>query len=176
MPASPARPLALIGLMGAGKSAVTHILGERLGVTTADLDAFIEAEEGRPIAELFEREGEAYFRRREGEVLRQVLAAGARVISCGGGLVVDPVHRALLHEHCLVVWLEVSPHEAARRIGDATGRPLLTGAPPEARLSELLAARGPLYAEAAHCHVATDGLSTEAVADAVLTAASSQRV
>ena len=75
-----------------------------------------------------------------------------------------------------MVWLEVSPHEAARRIGDPNGRPLLAGGPPEARLSELLAARGPLYAEAAHRHVATDGLSADAVADAVLTAVSTQRV
>jgi shikimate kinase len=167
----PDRPLALVGLMGAGKSAVTRILGERLGVAVADLDAFIEAEEGCPIAELFEREGEAYFRRREGEVLRQALEAGARVIACGGGVVLDPAHRALLRDRCRVVWLEVSPPEAARRIGDADGRPLLAGAPPESRLTALLAARGPRYAEVAHRRVATDGRTAEQVADAVVAAA-----
>src|SRR5881409_531040 len=134
----PDRPLALVGLMGAGKSAVTRILGERLGVTVADLDAFIEAEEGCPIAELFEREGEGYFRRREGEVLRQVLEAGARVIACGGGVVLDPAHRAVLRDRCRVVWLEVSAAEAAHRVGDADGRPLLAGAAPVPRLTALL--------------------------------------
>src|SRR6185503_19607132 len=98
MPSSPRDPLALVGLMGAGKSAVARVLGERLGVAVADIDAFIEAEEGSTIGELFEREGEPWFRRREGEVLRQALDAGARVIACGGGLVLDPAHRALLRE------------------------------------------------------------------------------
>jgi shikimate kinase len=165
------RPFALVGLMGAGKSAVARILGERLGVTVADLDAFIEAEEGCPIAELFEREGEVYFRRREGEVLRQALEAGARVIACGGGVVFDPAHRVLLRDRCHVVWLEVSSSEAARRVGRADGRPLLAGAPLESRLTALLAARGPLYAEVAHRRVATDGRTAEQVADAVATAA-----
>src|SRR5262245_3650554 len=137
----PDRPLALVGLMGAGKSAVARILGERLGAAVADLDAFVEAAEGCPITELFEREGETYFRRREGEVLRQALDAGARVIACGGGVVLDPGHRSLLRERCRVVWLEVSPAEAARRVGSKSGRPLLAGGSPPGRLAELLQAR-----------------------------------
>jgi len=168
MSASPARPLALVGLMGAGKTAVAQILGERLGVTVADLDAYLEAAEGCSIAELFEREGEAYFRRREGEVLRKALRAGARVIACGGGVVLDPSHRALLREQCDVVWLEVSPAEAARRVGGTPGRPLLAGAAPQARLEALLAERAPLYAQVAHRRVDTEGRSPEAVADAIL--------
>jgi len=168
MSATGARPIALVGLMGAGKSAVARILGERLGVTVADLDAWLEAEEARSIAELFEHEGEAYFRRREGQVLRQALDAGARVIACGGGVVLDPVHRALLHERCEVWWLEVSPRDAARRVGNPAGRPLLRGAPPEARLATLLAERAPLYAEVAQHRVDTGPLTPEAVADAIL--------
>jgi shikimate kinase len=164
----PARPLALVGLMGAGKTAVARILGERLGTAVADLDAYLEAEEGRTIGELFEREGEAYFRRREGEVLRQALASGARVIACGGGVVLDPAHRALLREHCEVVWLEVPAVEAARRVGAAGGRPLLAGAPALERLAALLAERGRLYAEVAHRRVDTAGRTPEQVADLVL--------
>ncbi len=168
MSATRTRPIALVGLMGAGKSAVARILGERLGATVADLDAWLEAEEGRSIAELFEREGEAYFRRREGEVLRQALEAGARVIACGGGVVLDPAHRALLRERCEVVWLEVSAAAAARRVGDAAGRPLLRGAPAEARLAALLAERAPLYAEVSERRVDTGSLAPDAVADAIL--------
>lgn len=168
MSATPARPLALVGLMGAGKTAIARILGERLGVSVADLDAYLESAEGCSISELFEREGEAYFRRREGEVLRQALGVGARVIACGGGVVLDPAHRALLRERCDVVWLEVSPAEAARRLAGATDRPLLRGAPAEARLETLLAERSPLYAEVAHRRVDTEALDPEAVADAIL--------
>ena len=168
MTPSPVRPLALVGLMGAGKSAVAHVLGERLGVVVADLDAYIEAAEGCRISELFEREGEAYFRRREGEVLRKALAAGARVVACGGGVVLDPAHRALLRDQCDVVWLEVSPAEAARRIGGGGGRPLLAGAPPRARLESLLAERGPLYAEIADRRIDTEARTPDQVADVIL--------
>src|SRR5690242_13733654 len=146
------RPIALIGLMGAGKTAVARALGERLGSSVADLDAMIEAVEGRSIAELFEREGEAWFRRRERELLEQALGSGIRVIACGGGVVLDPANRRRLREACRVVWLEVSAGEAARRVSAAGARPaslrpLLAGGPPEARLAALLAERAPLYAE-----------------------------
>lgn len=175
MNATTIRPLALVGLMGAGKSAVARVLGERLGASVADLDAMIEAGEGSSITELFERSGEAWFRRREGELLAQVLALGVRVIACGGGIVADPAHRRVLRERCMVAWLEVSPPEAARRVradsaDPGSVRPLLAGADPEARLAELLAARGPMYAEVAHVCVPTDGRTPPEVADAVLRA------
>src|SRR2546428_7633249 len=89
-------PIALIGIMGAGKSAVARLLGERLGTVVADLDAMIEAEEGSSVAELFERAGEGYFRARESELLARALSAGARVLACGGGVVLDPARRAML--------------------------------------------------------------------------------
>ncbi len=163
------RPIALVGLMGAGKSAVARILGERLGAVVADLDSMVEADEGCTIAELFEREGEAYFRRREGELLDRALSAGATVLACGGGVVLDPVRRAMLRSRCHVVWLQVAPAEAARRVAeDSARRPLLRGGPPEARLGELLEQRGPLYAEASCGRVTTDGRSPDQVADAVI--------
>ena len=171
MQPSSLRPIALIGLMGAGKSAVARVLGERLGAVVADLDAIIEAEEGAPIAELFERAGEAWFRRREIEHLETVLAVGADLIACGGGIVIDPRGRALLSERCRVVWLEVEPAEAARRVAASSGlRPLLAGQVPEQRLAELLAERAPLYAAVAHVRVVTDGRTPAEVADAALQA------
>lgn len=162
------RPVALIGLMGAGKTAVAQALGERWGVAIADLDAMIEAEEGCSVAELFRRQGEPYFRRREGELLRSALASGARVIACGGGIVLDPARRALLRERCHVVWLEVSPATAAARIGAAAAaRPVLGDGPAEARLAAVLDERSALYAEAAGTRVSTEGLKPSEVAEAV---------
>src|SRR6516225_7547904 len=117
------RPIALIGLMGAGKSAVARVLGERLGVSVADLDGMIEAVEGCTVAELFERAGEAWFRRRESELLERVIATGVGVVACGGGVVLEPKRRAALHERCFTVWLEVTPAEAARRLGGLPGDP-----------------------------------------------------
>jgi shikimate kinase len=159
------RPIALIGIMGAGKSEVAARLGERLGCSVADLDAMIEAERGCTITQLFDREGESVFRRLERELLDRVLHAGIRVIACGGGIVLDAVARARLHADCNVVWLEVSPAEAAKRVaGDTDLRPLLRGGKPEVRLSELLAARNSWYDEVATMRVATDGRTPDEIA------------
>ena len=164
-------PIALVGMMGAGKSAVAAALGERLAVAVADLDAMLEAETGATIAELFSREGVPAFRRREAELFQRVLAAGAGVIACGGGLVLTASERARLRSRCRTAWLEVSPETAAARIGrDAAARPLLHGAPLVPRLAALLAERAALYAEVAEARVPTDGRSVEQVAEAVLAA------
>jgi shikimate kinase len=169
------RPIALIGLMGAGKSSVARVLGERLGVSVADLDGMIEAIEGESVAALFERAGEPWFRRREGELLAEALGSGVRVVACGGGIVLDPERRRLLRESCRVVWLEVDPAEALARLSAQDGepartRPMLAGGDPGARLRDLLRERGPLYAEAAHVRVPTAGRTPDQVADAVLAA------
>jgi shikimate kinase len=174
-PGESARPIALIGLMGAGKSSVARVLGERLGVGVADLDGMIEAVEGCSVAELFERAGEAWFRRRESELLAEAIRSGVRVVACGGGVVLDPERRRLLRERCRVVWLEASPETATARLeaagaNAASVRPLLAGQATRERLETLLRERAPLYAEAAHARVATDGQSAEQVADAVLEA------
>src|SRR5262249_5628723 len=138
------RPIALVGIMGAGTSAVARVPGERMGTVVADLDAMIEAEEGASVAELFERAGEPYFRRRESELLDRALAAGARVLACGGGIVLDPARRAMLRTRCRVVWLEVAPAEAARRASAGGGRrPLLGGGEPAAPPAPPLPPRRP---------------------------------
>ncbi len=170
-----ARPIALVGLMGAGKSTVARALGERLGAAVADLDAMAEAERGCSVAELFEREGEPAFRRLEGRILDQALAAGAGVVSCGGGIVLDPAHRSALAARCRVVWLEVSPATAALRLASTAGsRPLLTAGAggadvtPLQRLEALLAVRRPLYEQVAQVCVSVEGRTEDEVADEVL--------
>lgn len=155
--------------MGAGKSVVARILGERLGVAVADLDTMLEAEAGCTIAELFERDGEPAFRGREARLLDQALAAGANVVACGGGIVLSPAARAVLRSRCRAVWIEVTPEEAARRVRERLGtRPLLAGGDPRTRLEALLAERAPLYAEIALSRVVSGRMDPEQVADAVL--------
>jgi shikimate kinase len=157
--------------MGAGKSAVAAALGERMGASVADLDAMIEAAEGCSVAELFSRAGEPSFREREFQVLQQAVAAKVGVIACGGGVVLDPRCCALLQQECHVVWLQVSPAEAARRIGTgeaAMARPLLAGGAPEERLADLLRARGPIYETISHVRVPTDGRETDGIAEDVM--------
>lgn len=173
MPAGP--PIALVGLMGAGKSAVARELGARLGGAIADLDATLEAIEGLDVAGMFARSGEAWFRRREREVLADLLDAGTAVVACGGGSVVDADCRRMLRERCFTVWLDVTPAEAARRVGAGGGdpaqvRPMLAGGAPLERLRALAEARAPLYADVARVRIDTTGLAPADVADRVLAA------
>jgi shikimate kinase len=165
------RPIALVGLMGAGKSTVARLLGERLHARVMDLDAQLEAAEGCSVWEMFERHGEAAFRRREAEILEQALASGAQVLACGGGVVLDPVQRERLKQRCRTVWLEVSPEEAARRVGgNGRIRPLLASGRAEDRLATLLRERAAHYLEVALLRVVTDGLSPAEVSEAILAA------
>jgi shikimate kinase len=170
-----ARPIALVGLMGAGKSTVACALGERLGGGVADLDAMLEAERGCSVAEFFEREGEPAFRRLEGRFLDQALAAGAGVIACGGGIVLDPGCRSTLAARCRVVWLEISPAVAVLRLKGAEGsRPLLAAgtagrtAPVLQRLETTLAERRPLYEQVAQARVSVEGRTADEIADEVI--------
>jgi len=161
------RPIALVGLMGGGKSVVAALLGDRLGGRVADLDARIEADAGCSVAEIFAREGEAGFRARESAQLAAILEDPPAVLSCGGGVILDPECRAMLAATCLVVWLEVSPEEAGRRLaGLEASRPMFPGG--AAALAGMLRDREPLYAAVAEFRVKTDGLSPEQVADTVL--------
>ena len=162
-------PVALVGLMGAGKSVVARLLGARWVVEVADLDARVESRCGMSIPMAFERLGEAWFREREIEALAGAVAEGAAVIDGGGGLVVDSANRLLLRTRCRTVWLEVSPDVAAVRIaGDAGRRPLVSQEPSAPRLAAILKARAPLYEEVAWLRAPTDGSTPERVTDFLL--------
>src|SRR5918993_5871644 len=100
------RSIALVGLMGAGKSTVGRALAARLGLPFVDGDQEIEKTEGLTIAELFERFGVAGFRDREREAIAALLDGSPRVIAAGGGAFVDERTRRLMLERCLVVWLD----------------------------------------------------------------------
>jgi shikimate kinase len=162
------RTIALVGLMGAGKSTVARLVALRLGGDAVDLDAIVEDEAGRSIAEIIHEEGEPSFRRREAAALRRVLEDPPAVIACGGGAVLDPDSRERLRDSCRVVWLEVSPLEALRRMGaNLESRPLLLEG---AKLEPLLRGREVAYREASEIRVETDGLTPDEVADSVLEA------
>jgi shikimate kinase len=170
------KPIALIGLMGAGKSEVARALAARLGGGVEDLDARVESRAGCSVKEIFEREGESGFRTREKAALEAAIENGVAVIACGGGLVLDPGNRARLRETCRIVWLEVSPAEAGRRIAEgASSRPLLAGGPLEARLEALLRERAPLYESMAEVRVEAEGAPPEEIASRVLAGLATMR-
>jgi shikimate kinase len=147
----------LTGFMGSGKSTVGPLVARRLGVPFVDLDDAIEAEAGRPIPKLFAEEGEAGFRRREAEALRQTAARADVVVALGGGALVGDANRAWAKAHGVVVYLRVPPEALARRLHDtAAGRPLLhdeAGRVPDPdalarRIGTLLGARRATYEDA----------------------------
>lgn len=171
MDASPEKPLALVGLMGAGKSAVARALGARTGLPVVDLDAAIEREEGRTISVLFRDEGEDWFRAREGRALADARTGGARIIACGGGIVSNPAQRQRLAADWFTVWLDVTPAQAAARLAEETDtRPLLAAGDPLARLEALQAERRDWFDEVSAARVPVDGHSIDEIAEAVLRA------
>jgi shikimate kinase len=161
MPLASAELLALTGMMGSGKSSTAAVLGRLLSRPVVRLDEEIARRAGKPVAAVFAEEGEARFRALEREAVA-ALPPGA-VADLGGGAFCDPDSAVRLLAAGRVVFLEVSPGEAARRIGRDPGRPLA------ARWEELAAVRLPLYRRA-HLTVSTDGRSPEAVAHLILEA------
>jgi shikimate kinase len=140
--------LYLVGMMGAGKSAVGHPLADALGYRFVDADTVLEGAAGRTIPEIFASEGEAEFRQLETAVLGQISGWHSLVVATGGGVVTRPENWGHMRQG-VVVWLD-APAELllARLHSDTTPRPLLQADDPASRLQQLLAARQPLYAQA----------------------------
>lgn len=140
------RPIALIGFMGCGKSAVGRRLARKLGYAFLDTDHMVEAAAGMSIADLFAQQGEETFREMEAQALAEALASGRCVISTGGGITTIDSNRKLLLDRAAVVLLECEPEEILRRVKPLEKRPMLAGHPdPLERIRQLLAEREPFY-------------------------------
>lgn len=153
-----AETLALAGMMGSGKSTVAGALGRLLGRRVVSLDGEIARAAGKPIPDIFAEDGERAFRALE-RIAVATLPAGV-VADLGGGAFCDPESAARLLAVGRVVFLDVSPREAGRRIGAGTGR---DERPLASEWEALLARRLPLYRRA-HLTVEVDALAPEAVA------------
>ena len=142
------RNLALTGFMGTGKSTVGRQVARELSFEFVDTDNLIEEHAGVSIAEIFDRSGEAVFRKMERDVVAQLVHRDDTVIAAGGGLVVDPANLESLKTHALVVCLWASPEAIWQRCRTQTHRPLLHDPDPQARIRELLDRREPHYRQA----------------------------
>lgn len=171
--------LVLVGMMGVGKSSVGRRLAHRLRRPFVDTDKVIEERCGRTIPEIFATDGEVAFRVLESEVVAEVLAdPDPAVVAFGGGAVLEPANRERARAAGVVVWLQATPRDLARRVSagqEAPGgptRPLLCGpAGTFEVLADMLARREDAYRAAAHHCVDTTGRPPGAVATAVLAAA-----
>jgi shikimate kinase/3-dehydroquinate synthase len=145
---APNRSIVLVGLMGAGKTAIGKRLGAKLGLPFHDADQEIEQAAGITISEIFARHGEAHFRAGEKRVIQRLLEQGTIVLAPGGGAFMDADTRALIRARAISVWLRNSLPVLLSRVRGRTHRPLLNNGNPEEILQRLAAERGPVYAQA----------------------------
>ena len=158
----------LVGLMGAGKTTIGRLLARRLDMTFIDSDHEIEARTGATIPWIFEIEGEASFRRREADVIRELTAGSGIVLATGGGAVLDPASRALLAERGTVIYLRASVSSILQRTAHDKNRPLLQTADPRRKLEDLTAQREPLYREIADMVIDTGRPNVQSMVQTIL--------
>ena len=161
------RTVALVGMMGAGKSSIGRRLAVRLNVEFRDADSEIESAAGCTVSEIFERFGEAAFRDGERKVIARLLAEPARVLATGGGAFVDPVAHQKLKEQAVTIWLKAPVELLLARTRRRDTRPLLRNGDPRAILERLLQERTPIYSKADFTLECEDGPHTAVVAQIV---------
>jgi shikimate kinase len=158
------QPITLVGMMGSGKSTVGRRLASHLGIDFIDADKELEARCGVPIATIFDLEGEVGFRKRETDLLAELLSAPIRrVVATGGGVVLSEVNRLCLSSKSQCVYLEAQVQDLWIRLRNDRDRPLLRTPNPRARIAELVELRHPLYLQTAEVSVRTSRQGVEKV-------------
>lgn len=157
----------LIGFMATGKTTVAGLLAKKLGWAAFDCDAWVEKAKGMSVARIFEKEGEAEFRRAEAAALEELAGYDHAVISTGGGAPLSDENMRTLEKNGFVVWLSARPDTVLERLKtEGAKRPLLAGKDPAVAVKELLAKREKAYARH-HASVKTDGRTPEQVAEEI---------
>lgn len=143
--------LYLVGFMGTGKSMVGRLLARRLKMQFLDSDQQIEAKEGMPITRIFEEKGEACFRMLERQFIMEGHPERGCIVSCGGGLVIQPGMIEELKKRGLIACLFATPETILKRTQGHSHRPLLNVPDPLTKIRTLLAEREPIYLKAGTC-------------------------
>ncbi len=152
------RSIALVGLMGAGKSKIGKALSDVFKAPFIDTDNVIEDIAGMTIANIFELYGEDKFREIEAREIGNLVNGTPAILSTGGGAFIHDKTRAIINKDALSVWLKAQPATLAGRISNTASRPLLRDRNPVEVLTELSVKRDPFYAQA-HLTIDTDGMS-----------------
>ncbi len=140
----------LVGMMGAGKTTVGKSLASYLNKTFIDSDHEIQKRTGVKISVIFEIEGEAGFRKREAEMLRELLKINNIVLATGGGVILNKENRELLKQNGTIVYIRATVDDLWNRTRHDKSRPILQTLDLQAKLAELYDQRDPIYRETAH--------------------------
>ncbi len=157
----------LIGFMGVGKSSVADELSRKIEKTEIDTDKFIEERLKMTIPEIFEKKGEEYFRKCESQILLYISQLSPRVVSCGGGFVMNPLNVKKMKRIGTIVLLKATPESIYERVKDSTDRPLLNGNMNVEYIEKLMNERMPVYEKAADLIIDTDGMTPNEVAQKI---------
>lgn len=168
------KTIVMVGMMGAGKTAVGRALAARLDVPFLDSDEEIVEAANMSIAEIFERDGEAFFRAKESQVIERLLREEKGVLSTGGGAFLAEANRQMISQIGVSIWLNADLKLLWSRVKHKNTRPLLQTADPRATLSEIYDARVPLYSQADLSVEANSDYSIDEMAEAVLVALQSR--
>ncbi len=165
-----ARPVVLVGMMGAGKSTVGRRLAARLRLPFLDADIEIEAAHaGMTIPEIFAEHGEPYFRDGEVRVIARLLDSGPSVLATGGGAVMREETRQRIHDKAVSIWLRADADVILRRVKRRADRPLLQTEDPAATIGRLIDLRHPVY-QLADITIASRDVPHEKIVDECITA------
>ena len=164
------KTVVMVGMMGAGKTAVGKALATRLDVPFLDSDHEIEAAANMSVPEIFARDGEAFFRTKETQVILRLLDGHRGILSTGGGAFLSDVNRQNISERGVSVWLDAALPLLWQRVRHKDSRPLLQTADPKGALTEIYNARVPIYQKADLRVVSETGMSIDAMADRVCVA------
>jgi shikimate kinase len=157
-------------MMGAGKTAVGRALAQRLGVSFLDSDAEIEVAANRTVPEIFERDGEPFFRTKETQIIERLLAEKRCVLSTGGGAFLSEQNRMNISGKGISVWLNADLELLWNRVRNKDTRPLLRTPNPKSTLQDIYDQRVPTYALADMTVVSEEEYSIEDMVDRVVEA------
>ena len=160
--------LFLIGFMGAGKSSVSAGLGNLLNLPVVEMDEYISKKENMSISEIFEKKGEAYFRKCETDLLKSCCTKEARIISCGGGVAMREENVKIMHSCGTVILLTAAPEVILERVKDSDDRPLLQNKKNVKDIKALMEQRRPKYEAAADVTIDTSDLDIKQVCQSIL--------
>lgn len=161
------KTIVLIGMMGSGKTTIGKLLGEKLTLRSIDIDVIIEQNEKRTVSELFQNEGEKYFRNIERETIKKNFTNKDLIISLGGGAFEDQLTQELLLKNSTVIYLKTSPNVILERIKNNTNRPLLKNQMTVEKIQSIILQRQKNY-ELANITILTDNKNTDKIVEEIL--------